>query len=69
MILQSVKSTKTLYNTKVLTLKSSISQLQQQVEKKDNNSMAVVEVLKIKFAQKDAQIKRDKDDEEAGRKA
>ena len=31
--------------------------------------MAVVEVLKIKFAQKDAQIKRDKDDEEAGRKA
>lgn len=68
-MLQSVKSTKTLYNTKVLTLKSSIAQLQQQVEKKDNNSMAVVEVLKIKFAQKDAQIKRDREDEEAGRKA
>lgn len=51
--LQSTKAAKTLYNTKILTLRSNLATLQAQIEKKNDNANAVVEVLKQKMAQQD----------------
>lgn len=51
--IKSTKATKVLYNTKILTLRSNLSTLQGQIERKNDNANAVVEVLKSKLAQQD----------------
>ncbi|GAA5878925.1 hypothetical protein JCM5296_006090 [Sporobolomyces johnsonii] len=45
------KAAKTLYNTKVLALKSNLSTLQAQIEKKQDNYNATGEMIRVKMAQ------------------
>ncbi|GAA6011798.1 hypothetical protein JCM11491_000754 [Sporobolomyces phaffii] len=48
---KSTKSAKTLYNTKVLGLKSNLATLQQQIEKKQDNFNSCGEMMRVKMAQ------------------
>lgn len=48
---QSTRAAKTLYNGKILALKSNLSQLQAQIEKKSDNANAVVEMIQFKMTQ------------------
>ncbi|GAA6041627.1 hypothetical protein JCM8097_007775 [Rhodosporidiobolus ruineniae] len=45
------KAAKTLYNTKILALKSNLATLQQQIEKKQDNFQACGEMIRVKMAQ------------------
>ncbi|GAA6007576.1 Gim5p [Rhodotorula paludigena] len=45
------KEAKTMYNTKVLSLKSNLATLQSQIEKKQDNFQACGEMLRVKLAQ------------------
>ncbi|GAA5966743.1 hypothetical protein JCM3765_000932 [Sporobolomyces pararoseus] len=45
------KAAKTLYNTKVLALKSNLATLQQQIEKKQDNFNSCGEMMRVKMAQ------------------
>ncbi|BGP12289.1 hypothetical protein JCM10213_000015 [Rhodosporidiobolus nylandii] len=45
------KAAKTLYNTKVLALKSNLATLQAQIEKKSDNLQACGEMMRVKMAQ------------------
>ncbi|GAA5917940.1 hypothetical protein JCM6882_004133 [Rhodosporidiobolus microsporus] len=45
------KAAKTLYNTKILALKSNLATLQAQIEKKQDNFTACSEMMRVKLAQ------------------
>jgi len=47
---KSTKSAKTLYNGKILSLKSSLATLQSQLERKTENANVVLEMLRIKMS-------------------
>jgi len=51
MYVQPTKAAKTLYNTKVLTLKSNLATLQSQIEKKQDNYNSCGEMMRVKMAQ------------------
>ena len=52
---QSTKAAKTLYNSKILALRSSLATLQGQIETKNNNANACVQVMRQKLAQQQTQ--------------
>jgi prefoldin alpha subunit len=52
-MVQTTKGAKTLYNSKILALRSNLATLQESIERKDSNANAVVEVLKLRMAQQD----------------
>jgi prefoldin alpha subunit len=50
---KSVKDAKVFYNTKILSLRKSLDQLQPTIETKNENRQVVVEFLQIKLSQRE----------------